>query len=409
MIPSNKFSDVAATEKNINWNKLIKREKPIDLKENDIRSDFGRDYTRILHCFAFRRLKHKTQVFFNTSNDHVCTRMEHVAHVESVSFTIANYLGLNTELTKAISMSHDLGHAPFGHHGENVLKTITKENLQSSFWHEHNGLRFVDKIELLEDNKRNLRNLNLTYAVRDGIISHCGEINQNNLSPRTNFIDLNDYTESNQYQPITWEACVVKIADNIAYIGRDIEDAFRLKFISREDTRELYKIAKKYYKNTSINTTAIMHSLIIDLCLYSSPEIGLGFSNKNHEMINEIKSFSLKAIYNNSKFESYKRYADLIITQIFNTLVNAYVAGNTIESLIKLKKIYPELITGFLEWLKNYIFINKEWGLKTYKTKNNKIYGSLSTKEIYIQAIIDYIAGMTDKYAVRIFQELVKF
>ena len=120
-----KFSDVAMVDNN-KWKKAIHRERELYSRENDMRSDFGRDYTRILHSLAYRRLKHKTQVFFNTRNDHICTRMEHVAHVESISYTISKALGLNFELTKTIAIGHDLGHAPFGHKGEQIIKKLTK-------------------------------------------------------------------------------------------------------------------------------------------------------------------------------------------------------------------------------------------------------------------------------------------
>jgi dGTPase len=115
------FSKVSAHEGNPKWEQGISRMQPLYKKPNEIRSEFARDYNRILHCTAYRRLKHKTQVFFATSHDHVCTRIEHVTHVSSVSYTIANYLGLNTELTNAIAIGHDLGHAPFGHAGEKFL------------------------------------------------------------------------------------------------------------------------------------------------------------------------------------------------------------------------------------------------------------------------------------------------
>lgn len=136
-----KFKEFASTEKNKNWDNLILREGKLYDRKGDVRTPFTRDYTRILHSLAYRRLKHKTQVFFNIDNDHICTRMEHVAHVESVSATIAKQLGLNTELTKAIAIGHDIGHAPFGHHGEAVLDNIAKEKLKESggFWHEKNG------------------------------------------------------------------------------------------------------------------------------------------------------------------------------------------------------------------------------------------------------------------------------
>ena len=151
-----RFKEVAANEKNPKWLSLIERQTKLYDRPDDVRSPFARDYTRILHSMAYRRLKHKTQVFFNIDNDHICTRMEHVAHVESVSSTIAKTLGLNTELTKAIAIGHDLGHAPFGHQGETIIKELSQKYLGKNFWHEQNGLRFVDLVELLEDNYNNI-------------------------------------------------------------------------------------------------------------------------------------------------------------------------------------------------------------------------------------------------------------
>jgi dGTPase len=158
------FQKVAAFEgKHSEWNTLTSRQRTLYKREEDIlRSPFARDYTRILHSTAYRRLKHKTQVFFNIENDHICTRMEHVHHVESVSATIAQQLGLNVELTRAIAIGHDLGHAPFGHQGEEVIRKLAKQFLGDNFWHEKNGLRFVDKIELLATPDGHLANLSLT-------------------------------------------------------------------------------------------------------------------------------------------------------------------------------------------------------------------------------------------------------
>ena len=117
-----KFKEVSANPSNPIWNKFIDREETIYQRPNDIRSEFARDYTRILHSNGYRRLKTKTQVFFATKNDHICTRIEHVNHVASVSTTIAKNLGLNEELVNAIALGHDIGHAPFGHHGETVIR-----------------------------------------------------------------------------------------------------------------------------------------------------------------------------------------------------------------------------------------------------------------------------------------------
>ena len=237
----NKFKNYAANENNPKWKNMIKRENEIYKRPSDIRSEFERDYTRILHSNAFRRLKHKTQVFYSPEDDHICTRIEHVMHVESVSYTIAKYLGLNTELTKAIAMAHDVGHSPFGHEGERILSEISQKDIGKKFWHERNGLEYVDKIELLEDYNKNQKNLNLTYAVRDGIVSHCGEIDENGLKPRNEYIDLDEYTEPNKYAPYTWEACVVKVADKISYLGRDIEDAISLGILDEKLEETLNK------------------------------------------------------------------------------------------------------------------------------------------------------------------------
>ena len=144
------FRNVATIEGNDKWEKCLSRVSPLLSKPYDIRSQFDRDITRIIHSSAYRRLKHKTQVFFATNNDHVCTRIEHVGHVASISKTIAKALGLNVSLVEAIALGHDLGHSPFGHHGERIIeKIMQKEGFEGSFWHEKNSLRFIDVIETL--------------------------------------------------------------------------------------------------------------------------------------------------------------------------------------------------------------------------------------------------------------------
>lgn len=402
----NSFINVASNEANSNWSKHIERQYDLYNRNNDIRSPYERDYTRILHSLAYRRLKHKTQVFFNIDNDHICTRMEHVQHVESVSCTIAQYLGLNVDLTRAIAMGHDLGHAPFGHEGEVELSKIRKELGLDEFWHERNSLRIIDEIELLEDDKRNYKNLNLTYAVRDGIISHCGEISENGIFPRDTAIDLSDYKHKGQYQAYTWEGCVVKIADKIAYLGRDIEDAMRMNFIDKPEWDELIKIAKRYNKST-INTTVIIHNFIISICENSSLDNGICLSAEYNEMLNEVMKFNYRAIYKNKKFNVYRDYAALIIRSIYNTLIEAYDNDRTFENLYVLKDFYPMLVNDFTKHISQYtIFLNnKEYS----KHMNTKVYRQLESKEIYAQAIIDYISGMTDRYAITIFNELLKY
>ena len=122
----NAFFNERTDENSDKWEQAVKREVPI-YSRNDVRTEFERDYTRILHSQAYRRLKHKTQVFFAPHNDHICTRMEHVMHVASVASTISKFLGLNEQLASAIAMGHDIGHAPFGHHGEDCLNKLLEQ------------------------------------------------------------------------------------------------------------------------------------------------------------------------------------------------------------------------------------------------------------------------------------------
>ena len=405
------FAPHASREGHPDYEQHTRRESALYARRDDIRSPYARDYTRILHCLAYRRLKHKTQVFFNIDNDHICTRMEHVQHVESVSCTIAGHLGLNTDLTRAIAMGHDLGHAPFGHEGEIELTALRKEYGMDPFWHERNSLRMIDCIELLEDNTGCYRNLYLTYAVRDGIISHCGEVDENGLMPRQEFIDLADFTHPGQYNACTWEGCVVKIADKIAYLGRDIEDALRLRFLDEEDLRGLREIAQRH-REAEINTTVLIHNFIISICQNSTPETGIRLSEEYHEMLTEIKHFNLKHIYLNPKFGVYKKYVALILRSLFEFLIGFYAGEATPERLLEKKSSYPLLTTDMAQHLYHYSAIRRpgakgEEILRRYQ--NRKIYGHLETEQLYAQAILDYISGMTDAYALRVFNELLTY
>lgn len=395
----NDFKNYSANKNNPKWQNMIKREKEIYKRERELRSDFERDYTRIIHCNAYRRLKHKTQVFFSPENDHICTRLEHVMHVESISYTIAKYLGLNTELTKAIATAHDIGHSPFGHEGERILSEISKSEIGETFWHERNGLEYVEKIELLEDIIKDKQNLNLTYAVRDGIISHCGEIDENKLKPREEYIDLNEYKMPNQFAPYTWEGCVVKIADKISYLGRDIEDAITLGILD-ESLEELYNILQS---KQVINNTIIINHLVQDLCMNSSPEKGLCFSDDTFHLIKEIKEFNYKNIYLSDRIKPARRYFNIVINEIYNTLKCAYDGENTINQMNKMKKIYPEVFKGFEQWLSNY------WNLERNDTFKNDVIINIENEKDFCKAIVYYISGMTDNFAINEYNKIIGF
>ena len=407
-----KFEDYAALPNNSNWELLTSRQSNLYSRPDDIRSPFARDYTRILHSMAYRRLKHKTQVFFNIDNDHICTRMEHVAHVESVSSTIARSLGLNEELTKAISMGHDLGHAPFGHQGETVIKKLCLEYLGQSFWHEQNGLRFVDKVDLLEDNYKVFKNLDLTYAVRDGIISHCGEVDENGIFPRNIELSIDDFDKAGKYQAVTWEGCVVKISDKIAYVGRDIEDAVSLGFLDQTAQNTLLRMAQANDENV-LNTTVIMHNMIIDICNNSSLANGICLSPKFNQQLKDIKTFNYEHIYSHPRLEPFKHYSELVITQIFESLLTMYDGKYTWNALNENRRFTSQLVGSFEKWLARYcdvsIVPNGELKDLALSCENEKIYKKLETREVYIQAIIDYISGMTDRFAIVLFNELLQY
>ena len=399
----NSFKTVAMNENNPKWKNVISRIAPLETRSNDIRSGFDRDYTRIIHSNAYRRLKHKTQVFFSPENDHICTRIEHVTHVESISYTIASYLGLNTELTKAIAVAHDLGHSPFGHEGEKILSEISSRDLGYSFWHEKNGLDFVDSIELLVGHDGYKKNLNLSYGIRDGIISHCGEIDENALQPRNEFIDLNEYVRPNQYAPYTWEACVVKISDKISYIGRDIEDAITLGILDNH-LEELYSLLN-FNSSETLNNSTIINYLVCDLCENSSPEKGLCFSSKAFNLMNKIKEFNYNHIYFSRRTRTSIKYFKLVINEIYDILKECYDKENTLQNLNSLRKFYPKLANEFYHFLENYCDFGNREELKL----KNKVIFNISDEKDFSKAIISYISGMTDNFAMEMYNEIIRF
>ena len=273
-------------------------------------------------------------------------------------------------------------------------------------------MRFVDRIELLEDNYRISRNLDLTYAVRDGIISHCGEVDENGLKPREEKMDLSEFKEPEQFQPATWEGCVVKISDKIAYIGRDIEDAIKLGFIDRKVQNELIKMARAN-DQAVLNTTVIMHNLIIDICKNSTPEKGICLSDHFLEQLNTIKKFNYEYIYVHKRLISFKKYARLVLNEIFNVLMDTYDGIHSLDKIKAKIKYYPMLMGSFEKWLVKYcdvdIINDEELTDIVLKCENEKIYSTLSDEKIYVQAVLDFISGMTDRFAVKVFNELLTY
>ena len=275
-------------------------------KGEDVRSPYYRDTTAILHSSPFRRLKHKTQVFFAPSNDHICTRMEHVLHVASIATAICRAMGLNDELAWAIGVGHDLGHTPFGHIGEHILSDLMVENGFQPFEHEVNGLRVVDF----------LSHLNLTYAVRDGIISHCGEHFIRTISPDFRVKNLGSIVTKNGIMPSTWEGCVVRFSDQIAYLGRDFEDAARLGIVSKSDVPE---ICTKVLGTTN---GEIINTLVEDIITNSEKEGCIAFSEDVYEAVRLMKEFNYKRIYLSPMLQGYEKYFRRLIGLIYSYLTD---------------------------------------------------------------------------------------
>jgi len=403
----NKFKSVAIEEGSEKWEKCISREDSIYHKSDDIRNEFSRDYNRILHSTAFRRLKHKTQVFFGTKNDHICTRIEHVHHVVSISQTICRELGLNSDLASAIAIGHDIGHPPFGHEGERIISDLALNSGLDKFWHEQNSLKVADYIVTLESNDGIKRNLNLTYAVRDGLISHCGEVDENGIKPRAENIDLNLIQETNQYPPFTWEAAVVKISDKIAYMGRDIEDALRLQILDKQQLEELKLTLTKSlgYKFEKINTTNLIHNLIMDLVENSSPELGLNFSEDYFMLMNSIKKYNYQHIYRHKRLSQYQKYARLILSALQDVLNSVYSNGNV--DFEEIERFYPDVKYNFYKWLIKYSDIDLE--KRNELGYGNKLVYTIKDEKSFKEAVLMYISLMSDQFALSQFEQIVSF
>lgn len=353
--------------------------RQIEEEEDTIRVSFERDGHRILHSLPFRRLRHKTQVFFLPGNDHICTRMEHALHVSSISCTIAKCLGLNIELVDAIAKGHDIGHAPFGHCGESTLQDIVeRKGLGIPFEHEIHGLRVVDKLAVIPGRKGS--GLNLTFEVRDGIACHYGEVIENELEPDFDKSpsDLVN-TVRGESRPATLEGCVVRFADKVAYLGRDMEDAITVGLISRDDIPSLIK---ERLGNTNGKIIGTLVDSIVEnnqknpKVIMLDPEI--------HEAMQELLNFNKKRIYRHDLVDKYKKNAERAITLLFDEILN-YLSSKSTKEWLEEKKGEP---MAFF-WLHDYI-------------KNRGLKGGAPAGQI----VLDYISGMTDNFAVACFDEL---
>lgn len=343
-----------------------------------VRTEFERDTGKILYSMEFRRLRHKTQVFFNPQNDHICTRMEHVLYVNYISNTIARSLNLNPDLVNAISLGHDIGHSPFGHSGERMLdQCIKKIDPNLFFQHELHSLRVADTLAVKGD-RPGQHGFNLTFEVRDGIVCHCGETYQEILlqpDRKKEFDSL--YTKgAGSCMPATLEGCVVRIADKIAYVGRDIEDAVRAGIMEFED------VPKEIKSELGRTNGEIINSLVMDIIQNSIGQDHIMLSKEKGLAMQSLLQENVGKIYKSDKINAYEKMAKNIVEGLFNALVTA------IEDTEKLRisdvKVYKNLYNFIIE----------------------RDYGD---NERNAQKVVDFIAGMTDSYAQKCYEEIYWF
>lgn len=291
-------------------------------EECTVRTCFHRDRDRIIHSQAFRRLKHKTQVFLSPSGDHYRTRLTHTLEVSQIARTIARALRLNEDLTEAIALGHDLGHTPFGHAGERALDALCSDG----FRHYEQSVRVVERLE------KNGSGLNLTDEVRNGILCHTkGE------------------------EAYTLEGQIIRIADKIAYINHDIDDAIRADVMAEED---------------------------IPLALRM--QLGMSKSQRINTMVNDvIKNSDDKIRMSEECYTGFLDLHDFMFTAVYT---NPVCKGEETKAVDMLHKIYSHYINHIEDMPESYVEIAEADGDE--------------------RAVCDYIAGMSDVYAVKIFNQL---
>ena len=345
-------------------------------REPDIRGDYFRDQTAIIHSMPFRRLKHKTQVFFAPQNDHVCTRIEHVMHVATIAATICKGLNsygwnLDTELAYAIGLGHDIGHPPFGHAGEEVLDKKLGGNF--SFVHEVNSYRVVEHLT------NNGRGLNLTYAVKDGIICHNGENYEKSLKPVNNQNEL-EKIKDRKCIPTSYEGCITRFADKIAYLGRDIEDAIIANFINIQDVPSIIS------NELGNKNGEIINNLVIDIIESSKDSDKICFSDEKFELLIKLKEFNYEQIYNHKKISYYIIFCQRIINSLFDYL----------------SELYNKFGSNYERYYEQNINLDNAFG--KYLEDMDEFYSNEKTPAERI--ITDYISGMTDLYALECMKQI---
>ena len=334
--------------------------------EEDYRQPFSTDVDRILHSRAYTRYIDKTQVFYLIKHDHITHRVLHVQLVSKIARSIGRFLGLNEDLIEAIALGHDIGHTPFGHDGEKFLSELCRANGIGYFRHNVQSVQFLERVE------RKGKGWNLCLQTLDGILCHDGEIHNQKLKPARDktFETIDQEMAAKKTDPeiklipMTQEGCVVRMADTIGYIGRDIEDAIRLNMIKRSD------LPAECVELLGDTTGTIVYNLVTDIINSSFQNIYIAFSPEVSAALERLKEFNLEHIYMNPKI---KGQTDTI-KKLFGILFERFL--DDIEKENRTSVIF----TSFLEDMS-----------PDYITNHNSA-----------EIVRDFIAGMTDQYFLRL-------
>ena len=354
-----------------------------EIKTN-LRNDFQRDRDRIIHSTAFRRLKHKTQVFVNTSGDHFRTRITHSLEVSQIARTLAKFFNLNEDLSETLSLAHDLGHTPFGHAGEESLNICMKN--YGGFDHNIQTLRIIT---LLENRYYKFKGLNLSFETIDGLIKHNGPVK--NLTKLNRILGKNFFKKKIKFSlNSSLEAQLASISDDIAYNSHDLEDGLKSNLFKLKDLKKipvLDKIIIKHIKKTKkYSIDLIIRQIIREIINEMVSDVIL----TTHKNIKKYKIKNLNDIYNTKfqlvTFSNKMKIFDIKIKKFLRQKMYFHKKVNSKTNYGR--KVITKLFTSIRRNPKKYIDIKK------YNNSN------------FERIICDYIAGMTDRYAINLYNQI---
>jgi dGTPase len=287
------------------------------------RQNFAVDADRILHSRAYTRYIDKTQVFYLIRHEHISHRVLHVQLLSKIARTIGKFLRLNEDLLEAIALGHDIGHPPFGHDGERILAALCEAHGIGPFLHSIQGVWFLDRLE------KQGRGLNLSLQVLDGILCHDGETHLERLSPQGDKIFASLEAEisakladpETSLKPMTLEGCVVRLADTISYIGRDLEDAITLNLVRREE------LPPEVAQHLGRTNGAIVYSLVTDLIAHSYDKNYVGYSPEVGRLLKKLKEFNYRRIYNNPRIKGETPKIEALFQRLFDRFLADMEAG----------------------------------------------------------------------------------